>query len=31
VDSMIMATSIIDSRLLVSFDRKMMGIYERVK
>ena len=31
VDSMIMATSIIDNRLLVSFDRKMMGIYERVK
>ena len=31
VDSMIIATAIIGDRKLVSFDRKMMGIYERVK
>ena len=31
VDSMIIATAIIGDRKLISFDRKMMGIYERVK
>jgi predicted nucleic acid-binding protein len=31
VDAMIIATSILNSRLLVSFDRKMTGIYERIK
>lgn len=31
VDSMIMATAISENRTLVSFDRKMMGIYERIK
>lgn len=31
VDSMIIATALIGDRKLISFDRKMMGIYERVK
>ncbi len=31
VDAMIIATSILNDRLLVSFDRKMTGIYERIK
>ena len=31
VDAMIIATSILNNRLLVSFDRKMTGIYERIK
>jgi predicted nucleic acid-binding protein len=31
VDAMIIATSILDNRLLISFDRKMTGIYERIK
>ena len=31
VDSMIIATALIGDRKLISFDRKMMGIYERIK
>lgn len=31
VDSMIIATAILENRTLITFDRKMMGIYERVK
>ncbi|MFM9099457.1 MAG: type II toxin-antitoxin system VapC family toxin, partial [Actinomycetota bacterium] len=31
VDSMIIATAILENRMLISFDRKMMGIYERIK
>lgn len=31
VDSMIISTAILENRTLISFDRKMMGIYERVK
>ena len=31
VDSMIMATALIDNRTLISFDRKMSGIYERIR
>ena len=31
VDAMIIATAILGNRTLVSFDRRMMGIYERVK
>jgi len=31
VDSMIIATAIIENRALISFDRKMIGIYERSK
>lgn len=31
VDSMIIATAILGNRNLISFDRKMMGIYERIK
>lgn len=31
VDSMIIATAILENRALISFDRKMIGIYERSK
>jgi predicted nucleic acid-binding protein len=31
IDSMIIATAILGNRNLISFDRKMMGIYERIK
>jgi PIN domain nuclease of toxin-antitoxin system len=31
VDSMIIATAILENRMLISFDRKIMGIYERIK
>jgi len=30
-DAMIIATAILSNRELITFDRKMMGIYERVK
>ena len=30
-DAMIVATALISGRKLISFDRKMMGFYERIK
>jgi predicted nucleic acid-binding protein len=30
-DALIIATAIISERKLISFDRKMMGFYERIK
>jgi predicted nucleic acid-binding protein len=31
VDAMIIATSVLENKTLISFDRKMTGIYERIK
>ena len=31
VDAMILATSVLENKTLISFDRRMIGIYERIK